>query len=75
MHPVKFLSAKGDRLPGFRWVYAFRRRCRLPKETAGKTLGPSIRKYAHVFTHSGLSAACDEPFDSEFTAEWLNRYE
>jgi len=23
-------------------------------------ISPSIRKYANVFTHSGLSAACDE---------------
>jgi hypothetical protein len=32
-------------------------------------------KYDDVFTHSGLSAACDEPFDSELTAEGLSRDE
>ena len=28
-------------------------------------LSPSIHKYGDVFTHSGLRAACDEPFGRE----------
>jgi hypothetical protein len=35
------------------------------------SLSPLIRKYGTVFTPSGLSAACDEPFGREHWIEKL----
>ncbi|MEE8431427.1 MAG: hypothetical protein V3S16_09270 [Candidatus Desulfatibia sp.] len=38
-------------------------------------LSPSIHKFGDVFIHSGLSAACDEPFGCELRVEWLSQAE